>query len=111
MNRDETANFNERSYLHDNERMAQVAHGFRRKSNHLFKGCIGALGGWLVKINRPAESDGIGQPGDFFTHKGYHALNMQVIVDRYKRVIYRSVKARRGEHDSTAFKNLISTRC
>ena len=104
LNRDEIANFNACSYVHDNKRMVQVAHGFKWDPNHFFKGCIGALDGWLVKINRPTESDGIAQPDDCFARKGSHALTVQVIVDRYKRVIYRSVKARGGEHDFTAFK-------
>ena len=43
LNGGEIANFNARSYLHDNEIMAQVAHGFRRISNYLVKGCISAF--------------------------------------------------------------------
>ena len=42
--------------------------------------------------------------GGFFSRKGYSALNVQVIVDRSKRVLWASIVCRGGEHDSTAFK-------
>jgi len=40
----------------------------------------------------------------FFSRKGFYAFNLQVICDTKKRVLFRSMKCRGAEHDSTAFK-------
>ena len=40
-------------YLADQEAMHKVSYGFARRSNGVFKGGIGALDGWLVRIIRP----------------------------------------------------------
>ena len=41
----------------------------------------------------------------FYSRKGYFAVNVQAIVDRKKKIIFRSIMSRGAEHDSTAFKN------
>ena len=40
-------------YLSDREQMECVSNGFYTRSNGVFKGDIGALDGWLVRITRP----------------------------------------------------------
>ena len=51
-------------------------------------GTIGALDGWLVKIQCPSlKQDGICNPGGYYSHKGFYTLNVQVIVDK-KRECY-----------------------
>lgn len=92
-------------YVNDEKRLEEVALVFMRKSNGVIAGCIGAIDGWLVKIIRPSYKDGVKYPGTFFSRKGFYALNVVAIVDRDKRILYRVIKARGAEHDSTAFKN------
>jgi hypothetical protein len=94
-----------REFLNSLDRMAKVASEFAVKSSGKFTGCIGALDGWLVRINKPTEADGVDNPGDYFSRKGFYCVNVQVIVDRNKKVLYRSIRSRGAEHDSTAFRN------
>ena len=42
--------------------------------------------------------------GGLFSRKGFFALNVQVIVDNQKRVLWHSIRCCGGEHDSSAFK-------
>ena len=102
---DNIFSINGEQYLSDLDKMKEVAKGFKDNCRcGAFRGCIGAVDGWLVKISRPCRKDGVTQPGDFFSRKGFFAINVQVIVDRYKRVIYKSILCRGAEHDSSAFK-------
>ena len=102
---DEVICINGERYLNDLDHMKDVAKGFEENCRcGSFHGCIGALDGWLVKIKRPGLNDNVTCPGDFFSRKGFFAINCQVIVDRYKRVLYKSILCRGAEHDSSAFK-------
>ena len=94
-----------KDYLNDEEKMRNVAKDFEEGCRcGAFQGCIGALDGWLVKIKKPSSKDGVKFPGDFFSRKGFYAINVQVLVDRKKRVLYKSILCRGAEHDSSAFK-------
>ncbi|EJK58257.1 hypothetical protein THAOC_21635 [Thalassiosira oceanica] len=84
-------NINGKDFIDDEERMAAVALEFARSSAGLFSGCIGAIDGWVVKIKKPSQ--------------GFYGLNVVVICDRKKRILYRVINSRGAEHDSTAFKN------
>ena len=55
INNDRLININGEDYLNGNERMATVANDFAIRSQGLFKGAIGTLDGWLVKVKRPTE--------------------------------------------------------
>ena len=85
--------------------MRKVALQFARSTNGTINGCIGAIDGWIVKITRPKVKDGIRNPGSFFSRKGFFGINVQAIVDKKKRILYRNILCRGAEHDSTAFKN------
>ena len=91
--------------INDDARMAAVALDFGRASSGLFSGCIGAIDGWVVKIRKPSKSDGVANPASFYSRKGFYGLNVVVICDRKKRILYRVINSRGAEHDSTAFKN------
>jgi hypothetical protein len=94
------------AYVQDEERMAAVATQFAQSSGGIINGCIGALDGWVVKIKKPTrDKDNVSEPSSFYSRKGYFGLNVQCIVDKHKRVIFRTIKSRGAEHDSTAFKN------
>ena len=52
---DGLVNINGEDYLNNDKRMAKVANDFATESKGLIKGSIGALNGWLVKIERPTK--------------------------------------------------------
>ena len=88
-------------YVSDEDRLEKVALHFARHSKGLLSGCIGAIDGWIVKIKKPTLRDGITNPGSFFSRKGYFGLNVVAIVDKQKRVLYRVIRSRGAEHDSS----------
>jgi len=103
---DRLVKINGLDYVSDDIRMERVALEFLVGSNGLMAGCIGALDGWIVKIKRPTKTkDRVLNPPSFFSRKGYFAVNVQVIVDKKKRILFRDISSRGAEHDSTAFKN------
>jgi hypothetical protein len=46
----------------------------------------------------------MGNAAAFYSHKRYFGINVQVIVDKQKKILFKSIKSRGAEHDSTAFK-------
>lgn len=98
-------NFNE--YMENDDAMNSTSQDFAcGGSDTIISGCIGALDGWLVKIRSPSQKrDQVRNPGHYYSRKGFFALNVQVIVDKKKSVIWRCINSRGGAHDSSAFKN------
>lgn len=93
-------------YIKDDKRLSEVATQFALSSGDVMNGCIGAVDGWVVKIKKPTRiNDQVTEPSSFYSRKGYFGLNVQCIVDKKKRILYRTIKSRGAEHDSTAFKN------
>ena len=84
--------------------MAAVVAEFCQKSNGLVCGSINAVDDWLVKIQKPSSRDGIWNPGSFFSWKDVYTLNLQVVCDKKKRVMFCSMKCPGTNHDSTSFK-------
>ena len=85
--------------------MNEVAMLFSHASNGVINGCIGAIDGWVVKIKKPSKKDNIMNAQLFYSWKGYFAVNVQAIVDKKMRILFRSVMSCGAEHDSTAFKH------
>ena len=94
-------NFHE-GVLQDPRAIARISREFGAKSNGVMDGCIGALDGWLVKIRCPRH-DEVKNPGKYFSRKGFYAINVQVIVDRKKRVLWRYIGEKGSSHDSRVF--------
>ena len=92
-------------YCEDDEKMKSMALQFSAASNGVINGCIGAIDGWVVKIQKPSRSDGVINPQSFYSRKGYYAVNVQAIVDKNKKILFRSIMSRGAEHNSSAFKN------
>ena len=93
-------------YLDDTAAMSRVSDGFSKRSNGVLKGAIGAIDGWLVCIVCPSFfQDSIINTTTFFSRKGFYALNVQVIVDDKKKVLWLSYSNRGGSHDSSCFKD------
>ena len=93
------------TYCRDDAKMREVALQFSQASRGVINNCVGALDGWVVKIKKPTKSDGVDNPQSFYSRKGYYGINAQVIVDKRKKILSRSVMSRGAEHDSTAFRN------
>ena len=107
INNDDVISFLGEEYLTNKNEMKKVATRFKEGGSHcgIFSGVLGALDGWLVRIRCPSFlRDNIKEPAGFFTRKGFYAINVQAIVDRHKRILWRSIMCRGAEHDSTAFK-------
>lgn len=76
-----------------------------QKLGGVINGCIGALDGWVEKIQNPMKSDGENNPHSFYSCKGYYAVNVQAIAGKTERIVFCSILSRGAEHDSSAFKN------
>ena len=72
------------AYCSDDEKMSEVATQFSAASNFVLNGCIGAVDGWVVKVQRLKNWDGAPDPNSFYSRKGYYAINVQAIIDKKK---------------------------
>lgn len=88
--------------LQDTDMIQEISSLFSSRSDGVLNGCIGALDGWLVKIFCPTKHDAE-NPGKYFSRKGFYALNVQVIVDMKKRVLWRFIGEKGSAHDSPVF--------
>ena len=104
-NKSKIGSINIYDYLADDRAMETTSEGFSKRSDGILKGAIGALDGWLVRIQRPSLwRDGVLNVTSFFSRKGFYALNVQVIVDDKKRVLWVSYSHKGGSHDSSSFR-------
>ena len=104
---DRLVKINAVDFCSDDEQMSKVALEFARASNNVINGCIGAIDGWIVKTRKPSikrDLHNMSDPSSYFSRKGFFGINVQAIVDRKKRILYRNINSRGAEHDSTAFK-------
>ena len=86
--------------------MERVSEGFARRYNGIFKGAIGALDGWVVRIQRPSFwRDGFTNITVFFSRKMFYASNVQCIVDDKSRILWVSYSHKGGSHDSSSFRS------
>ena len=79
-----------------------ITKNFAMTSDGYITGCMGALDGWMVTIRCPTLTE-VPNPGKYFCRKGFYALNVQVIVDKDKRILWRSIGCIGSCHDSRAF--------
>ena len=88
--------------LRDSDQLDQIKKDFGVKTDNVFSGVIGAVDGWLVKIQCPTCKE-CENPGKYFCRKGFSAINVQVIVDKRKRVLWRYIGEKGSAHDSPTF--------
>ena len=93
-----------KNVLQDPIQLQRITSEFSTKSNGILKGCFGAIDGWLVKIKCPTLLE-VNNPGKYMSRKGFFALNVQAIVDKRKRILWRHIGQKGSSHDSTVFKN------
>jgi hypothetical protein len=67
-------------YSFDLDDLIRKENRFARKSGGAFRGCIGALDGLCVQIERPHPRDCGNNPSGYYTRKGFYSLNIQVSV-------------------------------
>ena len=87
--------------------METASEGFSRRSNGISKGAIGPLDVWLVSIQGLSYWKDILNINAFFSRKGFYALNVQVIVDDKRRVLWVLYSHNRGSHNSSSFSNQV----
>lgn len=82
--------------------LSRIANGFGCFTGDSFWGAIGAIDGLAIKIACPSLTE-VPDPGNYYCRKGYYALNVQAIVDSYKRFLWVSPFHKGSTHDSTAY--------
>jgi DDE superfamily endonuclease len=78
------------------------AAAFAEKTDGVFYGPFAALDGLAVRVRCPSESD-VGDPGNYYCRKGFHAINVQGICDKSKRILWCYPSNKGSTHDSAAF--------
>ena len=71
-----------------------------RRETSPFHGCLGAVDGIAVRINKPPEND---LPRDFRSHKGFFALPLLCLVDGNYRILAFSLRCVGATNDSLSF--------
>jgi len=75
--------------------------GFRRRSDSPLTNVIEALDGIVVRQDRPTATE-VTCPKDYWSRKGFFALNVQAICDSNCEFLWMSCKAPGSSHDSSA---------
>ena len=91
-----------KNVLSNKQKMKTMRQDFAEKSYGLLSGCIGALDGWLVRINSPSIFS-CKNPGKYCNRKGFFAINVQAIVDKQKRILWRFIGEKGSSHNSPVF--------
>jgi hypothetical protein len=89
----------------DVDSLQKVSTDFSQFSSGVFSGIIGALDGIAIRIRCPSASDGVSDPGNYWTRKQFYALNVQAICDSKKRFLWVSSGHQGATHDSLAFES------
>jgi hypothetical protein len=86
--------------LSDETKLAEMARAFTQSRKSPLFGCIGALDGILIPIQKPPDHL---SPRKYFCRKGYYALPLQVVCDSSYRFLFMSGRTAGATHDSLAF--------
>eukprot|EP00960_Hanusia_phi_P050870 760471-Hanusia_phi.AAC.3 len=79
--------------------------GFAQCSNHgILDKCIGAVGGLLIKLHDVRDTEAF-RAVQYFTRKGFYAINVQAVCDADCRFLWYSVENPGSVHDGLAFEN------
>ena len=82
------------------QRLREISADFSADSYGTFTGCIGAIDGLAIRIRCPSN---VNDPANYFCRKNFHALNVQAICDRQKRILWIDPGHQGASHDSTAW--------
>ena len=75
---------------------------FQKKTNGVLDGVFGVIDGYLCMIGRPRD---VNNQAGCFSRQGFFALNLQVMCDHKRRIIWISRLNIGSAHDSPCFKN------
>ena len=75
-----------------------IKKGFSLSSGGVLDGCIGVLDGWVVKVMATGNTS-------MYSRKGFNGINVQLLGDHLKRVLWISSKFMGSTHDSPAFQD------
>ena len=81
----------------------KLSEAFSSESGFVYTGCIGAIDGLALPIQRLSVTKGLPNQGGYYCRKGIFALNVQSMCDRQKRVLCMSSCHIGSCHDSRAF--------
>lgn len=84
--------------------LSAIAEPFLYGSNGVFAGIIGPLDGLALRIRSPKLTE-VSDPGNYYCRKGFFALNVQAIYDRWKKFLWCHTSNKGSTHDSVAFTN------
>jgi len=91
-----------KNVLSDKKMMTKIRLTYSKSSSGIIWGCIGCLDGWLVRIKCPSVRE-TANPGKYYSRKGFFAINVQAIVDKEKRILWRYIGEKGSSHDSSCF--------
>lgn len=89
----------------DVESLQNISREFSEFSDGIFSGIIGAVDGIAIRIQCPSASDGVSDPGNYWTRKQFYALNVQAICDSKKKFLWVSSGNQGSMHNLIAFEN------
>ena len=81
----------------------ELSEAFSANSGGVYTGCIGAIDGSTLRIQRPSVTKELPNPGGYYCRKGFYALNVQSMCDRQKIVRWMSFCHIGSCHNSRAF--------
>ena len=88
------------------EELDKIEQKFATVTGGVVRGCVGALDGLCIKIKRPSKGTKEGQvanPAAYFTRKGFFALPLQCIADKWGMIRYVSITQPGSSHDSVSW--------
>ena len=91
--------------FNDTTKLNSIVNDFKRKSKgELFEHVVGAIDGYLLRINKRCigKKSGIKDPSKFYCRKSYYAINCQVCCDAHRRVLYVSMMSPGAVPDTLA---------
>jgi hypothetical protein len=86
----------------DPVQLAEIERTFAAANGETIRGCVGAIDGCAIRINRPGD-DECDNPSSYYSRKGFYALVLQAICDGNCKFLWGSLRCAGGTHDSTAW--------
>ena len=94
----------------DDDSMKEVAQEFGSEAGGIIHGCVGALDGIAMKVNRP-EKRYAKNAKAYWNRKSFYAINMQAIADKKRRLSCYNNHIVAVKHNKALFVQLICNAC
>lgn len=86
--------------------MEELAKSFKAiQTQNIFSGCVGAIDGWLCRIETPRKSDQINTKQFFSGHYRAFGINVQAMCDGHSRFTYANMDSPGSRNDHMAFRD------